>query len=145
MDAGLAALLGALIGFGGSLLLDIFRGERENHRWIRNEKRRVYSSILEALGKAIKDAKLSGDIGIPRVELWEVAKHLGELHLFTDQNIAQGLTDRFTTSIWEGDAEGFVDYMSIIRFNEQVIETAKNDLVDEKSTWQLLKEKIGAA
>jgi len=126
VDAGVAALLGAGIGFGGSAVLDIFRERKQNQRWVRNEKRRVYSSLLGALGEALKYAKLAGEIGVPRVELWEIAKHLGELRLFGEQATAQQLNDLFVASIWE--AGEFIHYTSLIEFNDTVTEVARKDL-----------------
>ena len=92
---------GLIVGFftlagavAGSLITHWFQMQRETEqqrkehgRWVRDEKKRVYVSLLDALGRAedsiAKEGHVTGDV------VWETKKYFMHLRLFGGKKALQ--------------------------------------------------------
>lgn len=101
MDAGVAALLGVVIGLGGSIFLDIFRERRENRRWVRDERKKVYISLLDALGKAAFSFEQEGTVSSEVI--WEHQKYITHIKMLGGRESMRELLDKALGEITEAE------------------------------------------
>jgi hypothetical protein len=83
MDPGLAAILGVivggLIGLAASLLSIYAQARIERARWLRDEKKRIYVSMIRVVDSIFYEARDRGQL------FTELGLHIGELSLFVPQ------------------------------------------------------------
>ena len=86
MDPSLAALLGAVVGglftLSGSIFASFIQSRKERDRWIRDEKRKIYFSLIELTDK-IYNESMNRTVDPEHDELFEkFYLRLSELEVF---------------------------------------------------------------
>ena len=125
MDAGVAALLGAGIGLGGSIFLDILRERREHRRWVRDERKKAYTSLLDALGNTAFSFQQKGSVSSEVV--WEQQKYFTHIKVLGGREAVQALLDKALVEITKAEPDDGIQ-KAIRRALSIIVEAARKDL-----------------